>query len=230
MTNHYALIFDTTVNIGDTIPNTDTDDNPTPVVTDPRTFEIADILDARDMRDDITFVLTTTALRVARVIPVGEVRPHQDIYMDGTEIAHGIMLEADGGWRVEAFEPTHTILGPAGKRIVEIAAVLENAADNEDSRFIQYQNTFEADFDVNMKSFDTAIKALKQSGADGYWWENCAGSDEFGFEAVALGARDLIGTVEGWDQKAYDLLAAPYRVAFGEPLHPDDALVPAPAV
>lgn len=228
MAGYYALIFDNTTNVGDTIPNTGADDHPTPVVTDPRAFELADILDARDLRDNITDIVTSATIRIAQVNPLGEVRPHQDLYMDGTEIAPGIMLEADDGWSIEAFKPNHTILGDHGERAMQVLTTLESAANEDDGRIARYQDALEADFDLIQEDADLAIEALKTVGADSYWWENCTGSDEFGFEVVALAARDLIDQVEGWDQEAYDAIAAPYRVAFGEPLHPEDTPVSVP--
>jgi hypothetical protein len=42
------------------------------------------------------------------------------------------------------------------------------------------------------------------------------------YAAGALTVRDLIGTRDGWDQSAYDLLTGPWRKVVG-PIHPDDA-------
>lgn len=228
MTNYYALVFNSTTNVGDTIPNTGTDDHPTPVVTDPRAFELADILDARDLRDNITDIVHSEVIRIAQVTPLGEVRPHPEFYMGGTEITPGIMLEADDGWRIESFKPNHTILGDQGERAMQILNTLESAANEDDDRIAHYRDALEADFGVIEENADLAIVALEAVGADSYWWTNCTGSDEFGFEVVALAARDLIDHVEGWDQEAYDAIAAPYRVAFGEPLHPEDTPVSVP--
>lgn len=217
---YYALIFDNTTNVGDTIPNTGADDRPTPVVTDPRAFELADILDVRDLRVNITDIVSSETIRIAQVAPLGEVRPHQGLYTDGTEIVPGLMLEAVGGWRVETFMPNYTVLGDHGERAMQVLTALENAASTDGYRMTQYRVILEGGFDLIHA--DYAIQALRTVGADSYWWENCTGSDKFGFAVVALAARDLIGTVEGWDQAAYDAIATPYRVAFGEPLHPED--------
>jgi hypothetical protein len=71
---------------------------------------------------------------------------------------------------------------------------------------------------------NAAEDALRLAGRNTNFPGSCLHGEEF----LALAARDLIGSVPGWDQKTYDYLRAPFEKAAHQRLHPNDgpSLVP----
>jgi hypothetical protein len=214
MTGYYTLLTDDALTIGDVVGNVGPDGEPNRVVRDPRG--------------------TAPRVRVAKVAARGEVRPHSGIWDPGDEaleVEGGIELEAEDGWRVAAIEPLHTILGPQGELI--LAAVVDQAIpafEDEAESWQAAAAAYHAEADrlhtmpgthALQDAQYAAGMALAEVGADSYWWESATGC-VWGSELLALAARDLLGTVEGWDQDAYDLLTRAWRRAFPGPLHPQD--------
>jgi hypothetical protein len=128
------------------------------------------------------------------------------------------------GWEVKEILPLHTLYGPQGERITEVAEKLR--------RFVDSDQSWSYEFDITTYNEPiryaalAALDALQKAGADVDWWAEQSFYDGWGAEVIALAARDLIDTVPGWTVAAYVMIARPYRAAFRELLHPDDGECP----
>lgn len=233
MSPYYLLLIDDTTGLGDTVPNVDGEHRPNFAVRKPRAVPISDALDDR-VPDGLVDIINSAepAVRVARVTPRGDVRPHRSMWGDqDVAIADDVELEAEGGWTVEAIESLPTIFGPQGELILatarHAAATLDSESDEGTERYNAYVTEQERqheppDSEALEAAQAAAENALNEVGADGYWW-TYAGGCVWGNEILALAARDLFGTVRGWDQDAYDLLTTPWRRTLSHRLHPEDA-------
>jgi hypothetical protein len=215
---YWALLIEQKPSLaeGDTIPNIDSHGHPVPVIKgDPRSFWISDILLERNRSDYLQHFIWDDTVVLARVSPLGAVRPDGDVQPGWT-------LEADQGWKIQSFEPTNRILGTWGQRAEQVFKEMLAAWRSEDSTI---RDRYEAARGSKLDQFrhaKAAEKALAALGGEKYFWSACVGQDQFGHEIAALAARDLIGRYDGWTLEAYEGIAAPYQAAFGEALHPDD--------
>lgn len=218
--SYFAVTVDTSAYLGDTLPNAgviSTGLSPTLGVSrDPR------VLPSPWNRHDsrcyhLGRLLDGTYARVVRVSPIGEVRPHRG-WENDTVITERTLLEAEEGWRLEQFEPADGLLGPCATYIVAALNRLHELTDRDLGD--QYLDELRALSHFDWVHVEQAcLDALRHRGFAPFWLR-CDALD--GQPIHALAARDLIGTVPGWDQDAYDLLSTPYRRFFGQPLHPDD--------
>ena len=193
-----------------------TDPAETYVTADPRTLPVVDITDGR--YETATELVQSTSLALIRVEPVGAVTG-PDEYRCYT---------ATGGWTLVAVEPSiDAVLGPQAQRIREVVALAEKKLTgcyDTDPVSAGYCDAVNSRYDDTRPHVDAAEAALRAVGADGIYWTGC----EYGWELLALAARDLIGTTPGWTQEAYDALTEPWRLAMGLPAHLDDT-APVPA-
>lgn len=152
-----------------------------------------------------------TALFVVKPVVVGEV---VDVLADD---------QVADEWVVSEELPIGQLLGPQADEIYRVVRNLEGlhehpwdsevrSEDDWERLSELYENAAE-DCARERAAADAAIEALHLVG-DHNGWEYL-GSCTHGCEYAALAARDLIGTVPGWTQQAYDLVMARYRRAFG---------------
>lgn len=144
-----------------------------------------------------------------------------------------VTLDDDGlaacedGWTVARLDgDLSAMLGPQAPQIRAVVAEAERVLIGDDDGEIAraYAGAIDAVYDDGYAEAERlACEALDAIGADGSWWGE-AGACAYGGEVKALAARDLIGTVPGWTQEAYDLLTGPWLAAFGRPVHPDDKI------
>lgn len=155
-----------------------------------------------------------TALFVLKPVVVGKV---VDVLADD---------QVADEWIVSEELPIGQLLGPQADEIYRVVRNLEGLhaypwdrevhSEHEWERLSElYENTDEdyaCEHDVTAAAV-AAIEALHLVG-DHNGWEYL-GSCQHGYEYAAIAARDLIGTVPGWTQQAYDLVMTRYRRAFG---------------
>lgn len=181
------------------------------VTADPRQLPLTEIGKLRDL-DAAELVGATEPhyeqLRLATVTPVGEVRPSD----------YEPCLDADG-WLVATHEPIDAVLGPQAADLIAAITKMNAVYGIDDDVTKTYDEAVEAQYGegpwIAQGAADAAQDALDEAGADGHWWAARAFGCCWGEEMLALAARDLLGTLPGWDQAAYDLLVAPWRTAFG---------------
>lgn len=211
--NYYTLT-PTAPEVGSVIG---TDPDETFVTADPRTLPVTDLTDDWDPYfQTATEIVESTDLTLIRVEPIGDVEGPDDY--DRT-------YYAAGRWTVTGIEASvDAVLGPQATRIREVVALAEDALTGDtDPRAEVYCEAVNSSYDDTQPHEAAAEAALENAGASGFYWTGC----EYGGELLALAARDLIGTVPGWTQEAYDALTEPWRIAMGGQVHPDDtALVP----
>lgn len=152
--------------------------------------------------------------RLYRVLPVGD-----DLGTDPPRVA------ADEWLIVEELSPGQ-VLGPQADEIYRAARNIEPLYDtNHPSRAARTDSEWERLADLYAYNDDdlateheaivgaqAALHALNTIDTDQDW---DLGSCQHGNEYAAIAARDLIGTVPGWTQTAYDSVMARYRRAFG---------------
>jgi hypothetical protein len=225
--DYYMLITDKSVSVESIVPCADAGGRALPAFRDPRTVWIADTLDGRVNAHPVDIVLgQCPQVRVVRVSPVGEVQPHSEFYSDPDRmpVTDHTPVEAAVGWLVESIDPFETILGPQGNQVTtiirEAVRVIEDGADPQIVR-AYYQAIDAAGFPELERAHRAADAALDDREVDTAWWRTCSG-ESWGWEVLALAARDLIDTAPGWTQAEYDTLTTPWRRAFPLPLHPDD--------
>lgn len=136
------------------------------------------------------------------------------------------LLTCENGWTVAKLDgDLSAMLGPQAAQIRAVVAEAERVLIGDDGEIAQkYAAAIDAVYDDGYDEAERlACEALDAIGADGSWWSEI-GACAYGGEVKALAARDLIGTVPGWTQEAYDLLTGPWVAAFGRPVHPDDKI------
>ncbi len=207
---YFAIIPAGSREPGNVIPGRDEDREPPYVTALPRSLPVSDAC------EDPDFPGVLTAVQVAVLSPLGPVDDGPWADDDGPV--------CEDGWRVESLTALDPVLGPQSACLLAAIETAERVLTGESAPARAYGaavneqyhgGTWTADHAAN-----AAAAALDSVGADGFWWRQCF-SCQYGPEMLALAARDLIGTVPGWDRDAYDLLTAPWTAAFG-PVHPDD--------
>ncbi|MGH3377655.1 MAG: hypothetical protein ACRDS0_03835 [Pseudonocardiaceae bacterium] len=182
------------------------------VAADPRTLPVVEMTDCWDgpFYQAATEIIKSADLTLVRVEPVGDVTEY-----DG-------WFTADGGWTVTGVEVSvDPVLGPQATRIREVVALAEEALTgwtDTDPVSAAYCAAVNERYDDVQPHVEAAEAALKEIGADGFYWTGCA----YGWELLALAARDLMGTTTEWTQEAYDALTEPWRLVMGLPVHPED--------
>lgn len=207
MTTYYTLAGPDYAKVGATSEQGDTTWSESMYVGDnPRHLPVVEItgdwLDHTDITD----------WRLVTVTPVGGVLGRDE---DGSYVADA--------WTVATVENIKLLLGPQADLL--LAADKEGDAKlnsfggpgTPDQIFCDAINAlYEPDTEDRRREVEQALgRALGGSAA--LW----LGNDVYGLPLAALAARDLIGTVDGWDQAAYDLVTGPWVAALG-PIHPDD--------
>jgi len=166
-----------------------------------------------------------TALFVVKPVVVGEV---VDVLADD---------QVADEWLVSEELPIGQLLGPQAEEIYRVVRNLEGLHEHPWDSEVRSEDEWErlselyenADEDYArehavMAAADAAIAALHLVG-DRNGWEYL-GSCQHGCEYAAIAARDLIGTVPGWTQQAYDLVMARYRRTFGR----EDVCISSPVI
>jgi hypothetical protein len=177
---------------------------------DPRCLYPSEVID-----DDIEAALLAGQYRLIHLEPRGTVTTDDD----------GEPACADG-WNVVLADPDlSAMLGPQAAQVMAVITEAERSiAGGDYSLTDAYTDAVNAVYDSGYPEAEqAAADALDAIGADEFWW-GCIGSCVYGGEVIALAARDLIGTVPGWTQDAYDLLTRPWLTATGKPAHPGDAV------
>lgn len=213
----YYTLADPAPKVGSTLG---TDPEDTYVSTDPRTLPVVEMTDGWEhFYQSATEIIGSTGLTLVRVEPVGEV--------DGPDKCDRT-FHASGGWTVTGVEESvDAVLGPQAARVREVVALAEKTLTGlcGDPREEAYMEAVNSRYDDAQPHVEAAEAALKTIGAYGFYWTGC----EYGWELLALAARDLIGTTLEWTQEAYDALTEPWRLVMHLPVHPDDtAPVPTP--
>jgi hypothetical protein len=219
MTDYYIFTRKGAHAPSDRLPHLPLDGGIWCVVTNPREILLS------EEADDIYLpaMLAADEYRVARLEPLGPVRE------DDCEL-----FECETGWTVAAVEPLDCVLGPQAVHLRAAITLAEGVLTGEDNpaaahRYIEALNAQYPDgvTRIGQPAADGAKDALDAIAADGWLWAEAGFSCAYGQEMLALAARDLIGTTPEWTWQAYGLLTAPWREAFGQPVHPDDAAVEA---
>ncbi len=179
------------------------------VVTDPRKMPISDF----DAFPNGLDLILNCVLRLARVTPTGTAKPFED---------EPQFYDAEA-WTVDALESINGVLGPQAHLIIPALRLADETLRGDpeaNAAASSYYQATDAQYDTPnwliQEEFDAAAEALSHYGADGFWWTNEVRTCTYGTELVALAARDLIGTVDGWTREAFDELVKPWRAAFGE--------------
>lgn len=160
--------------------------------------------------------------RLFRVLPAGEGR--------GTDQPQAEVDE----WLIVEELPPGQVLGPQADEIYRAAGNLEPLYDTNhpgraartDSEWERLAGLYASNGDglatehEAIAGVQAALHALNTIDTDQDW---DLGSCQHGSEYAAIAARDLIGTVPGWTQTAYDAVLARYRRAFG---HETSSAVP----
>jgi len=180
------------------------------VTSEPRRLPLpydADMLDVLDWGDCL-----------ARLTPRGPVRTHPDG-------PHRHIC--NNGWTITGWESPDPVFGPQAPQLRALMAELDELdgdgpvadayADTADARFGDYDQW------LPQPHADAARAALAAAGIDGQWWAETADPCTMRGELLAVAARDLLGTADGWDWDAYTALLAPWRTAVGRWPHPHDA-------
>jgi hypothetical protein len=190
------------------------DGDPFLIATGPRRLVLSEVVG--EDAHDVILPLLHPAYAIATLEPLGPVALNADE-----------LLECADGWTVAELDgDLSAMFGPQATQIRAVVAeaerVLIGDGDGEIAR--KYAAAIDAVYDHGYPEAEqTACEALDGIGADGDWWSE-VGACAYGGEVKALAARDLIGTIPGWTQEAYDLLTGPWVAAFGRPVHPDDKM------
>ena len=183
-----------------------------PAAADPRKIPASDYLDEAYIPD----LLGSHCLLL--LDPLGDTADDEDG-----------LTECPDGWTITATVPVDAMFGPQAAAIVAAIDLAERALCGDTmavgDRYVAAIDEQYPDGGAwtAQSAADAAQAALDAAGADGLLWAkgfSCA----YGQEMLALAARDLIGTVPGWTQEAYDLLTAPWVAAFGRAAHSDDKI------
>ncbi|MGP4027171.1 hypothetical protein [Actinomadura sp. 3N407] len=207
MTTYITLVEDgPNVGIGSVI-----EEDPI-AVTDPRMLPFSELL------LDVEPPMLEETITGKTVVKLVTVEP----LTGPTECGNGeaVWFEAPS-WRVTGDASWQGVFGPQGEQVIEATTLCaeklhgEFDADGDDPED-RYYNLVEDTLDEMNDAQERAFDALAKEGADRFWWSTYAFACTFGHEIVAIAARDLIDTVDGWTAEAHDLLTAPYRAAFGD--------------
>ncbi len=205
----YYTLADPAPKVGSTLNTRDGDGYDTSYITDdPRRLNPIEIFDDDpDGHETATDLVQNTTVALIRVEPVGDAS------------ADGHLYTADA-WTVAGVESSiDPVLGPQASRIRDVVALAEQVLrGDEDPRALVYAKAVNERYEATKQHEKAAEAALSAISADGIYWTGC----EYGWELLALAARDLIGTTPGWTQEAYDALTEPWRLAMGLPAHPED--------
>jgi len=194
------------------LAETGRDSEPFIITTDPRKLVPSEVIE--EDAEQAILPLLNPAYSIATLEPAGPVT------LDGDDLP-----ECRDGWTVTKLDgDLSPMFGPQAAQIraavAEAERVLIGDGDGETAQ--AYADAIDAVYEHGYPEAERmAIEALDAYGADGCWWDE-VGACAYGGEVKALAARDLIGTVPGWTQEAYDLLTGPWLAAFGRPVHPDD--------
>lgn len=174
---------------------------------DPRRVQISDVFEDVDLVE----LLAGRAPQVfVRVDPVGDPETVRD--------ETGRVAYYQGDWRVVGAVPAAAFAGPQASEVSELLRVaalsLVADSDEEDRYHAEKDRLEEERYDARYAAEQAAMGALRRAGVDASWWEYSVPCSN-GLEVIAVAARDLIGSVPGWDRAAYDLLTAPWVAAFG---------------
>jgi hypothetical protein len=153
------------------------------------------------------------------------------------DVVDDFFAECEDGWTVVAEESIGAMLGPQSEyllatiRKADLVLVYDEFEDGDEVKAAEaYRTAVEAQFDgltcLVEDHITAANDALCARGYDGFWWSQGGVSCAYGWELLALAARDLIGSTPEWTQEAYDALTTPWRTAFPTPLHPEDGPLP----
>jgi hypothetical protein len=200
----YFTLTDSIPEIGSTLPED------TFVSADPRRLPVVEMTDGWERYyQSATEIIQSDTLTLVRVEPVGDVEGPDDYNCHTAD-----------GWTVAGIEPsTDAVLGPQATRIREVVALAEDTLTGDaDPRAEAYCEAVNTRYDDVEPYTEFAEAALAAVGANGFYWTGC----EYGWEVLALAARDLIGTTSEWTQEAYDALTEPWRLVMRTPVHPDD--------
>lgn len=186
------------------------------IAADPRRLELAEIF--IDQSGPVTAAeVLAGALHLLTLTPAGRVKEKR-----GTRFVY-----CPAGWTIRTVAPPAAALGPQAPQLLHAMRTAERvlAGERDSTAATTYKTALDALYDdptVRVAVLaDRASTALDTAGADGFWWDRIAFPCGYGLEMLALAARDLIGTVPGWDRAAYDALTYAWSVAFG-PIHPGD--------
>lgn len=206
MTMYYTLVPARLAHVDRPAP--DPEDGELPAFTSPRSITVFDLVaELWGERDEIEYLLTG---RMA-LVQVSPVRTVESARIDGS----GPEVIASNGWTVEAILSLDELLGPQSGAIREVVSSPlgvndESSYDDELTRMQKYPEMDEVHAD--MASPDElvarAVAALDAAGFDGSWWESqvgCVG----GYELIALAARDLVDTTDGWCVHGFQQLMRP---------------------
>ncbi|WP_192809771.1 hypothetical protein [Actinomadura rudentiformis] len=161
--------------------------------------------------------LLTRGECLARLTPRGDVTRHPD----GRRLY--ICTE---GWAIAGWQSPDLVLGP---QAAQLRAVMDTFSDLRGSGPIgqAYARSVNASYDegrwLPQVHADAAQAALDAAGCDGRWWAWFAEPCFMRGELAALAARDLLGSVPGWNWRAYATLMRSWGTAVGRWAHPQDA-------
>lgn len=213
--SYYTLIPARMAQPGKPVP--EPDDGELSAWTSPRAIAIGDtVAEVWNERDEITYLLHGH-MALVQVAPIGTV---ETAYIDG-----GSEMLASTGWTVEAVLSLDELLGPQARAIREVTATemsLDDESDYDDELTALQQHPEMDEVHEDMASPDElverAVAALNAADIDGDWWSDQVGCTR-GYELVALAARDLVDTTDGWCVHGFTQLMRPWTEVKGEPAH-----------
>jgi hypothetical protein len=190
------------------------DGDPYLITTGPRRLVPSEVIG--EDPHHVLIPLLSTAYCIATLEPKGPVTLNDDD-----------LPECADGWKVASLSgDLAPMTGPQAAQIRAVVAEAERVliGNWDGAQAVAYAQAIDAVYDHGYPQAEQlACEALDAIGADGFWWSGI-GACAYGGEVKALAARDLIGTIPGWTQEAYDLLTGPWAAAFGRPAHPDDTI------
>lgn len=190
------------------------------ITANPRLIAFAEVTDATCL----TGALAGDVLRLARLAPLGEVTELLYDNGRGETVADDRFFACAGGWKVEALEGIEAMLGPQAEQIKAQVTVAERILNFDEDEEIskRFSEATDEAWDAIQSAEAALNEALADHGADTHSW-GMAFSDVYGHVFLALAARDLLNEDTDWNQAAYEAMTGPWRVAFGRPIHPQDA-------
>jgi hypothetical protein len=179
------------------------------VGTDPRRLPLLDITGDYCSPDELN-----ADWRLVTLTPTGPVGQDEEGHQTADE------------WRIATVEDNRLVLGPQADLLIAAGQVGEEklntglfeAGSAEEVFDAAVNAQYEGDARERRRDVEEALERALDGGS--VLW---LGNDVYGLPLAGLAARDLIGTVDGWDQDAYDFATKPWLEALG-PIHPDDQL------